>query len=156
MTAPALDKLIMDGERTVVAKGTWLDTEHPRISSMSLLDSIELSLRITGLIRGYWATWKINDNKLYLIDIFGAHDLIGNEPLFADWISGEISVSRGEVLMSYIDAISLRAESVTLKVENGIVLSETVVDNREYGRALAKEEEEFIEKLFVGLLDIPA
>lgn len=47
----------------------------------------------TSISRGYIATWKINDNKLYLVD-FKNHESkyenICNEKIFASWVSDDI------------------------------------------------------------------
>jgi hypothetical protein len=96
----------------------------------------------TGCWRGYFGTWEIKDNTLFLIGLNAQVDqgrevgidylFPGQTHVFAEWFSGEIRVPRGRML-EYIHAgyETIYEKDMFLKFEKGILKSRRVVDNRE-------------------------
>jgi hypothetical protein len=102
----------------------------------------------TGLWRGYVATWKIEAETLYLVDleawlgdISGAGPLTqaGIEILFpdfpgqvaADWYSGVLRTQVGELLQYvHMGYESIYEQELLLTVENGRLLGTERVDHR--------------------------
>ena len=108
MTVQFRDGLTINGERTSL----WfspLDKEHPRIvlRTKEEMDKILADIEAEGYLpmftgtccwNGYLASWVVKDGQLYLNDIIGKYRLADGPPLFAEWFTGEIKVSRnGEV-----------------------------------------------------------
>jgi hypothetical protein len=52
----------------------------------------------TACWRNYVADWHIDRDRLYLERITGIYCLEGAEPLFADWVTEALRISRGELL----------------------------------------------------------
>lgn len=103
--------------------------------------------------RGYQGIWEISSNKLFLIGLEGTeylyehsepklhdgtkvtiHTLFPNadEKVFADWYSGEIRCPQGEEIR-YVHAgyESPYERNMLIQIENGIVVSEQVIENLE-------------------------
>ncbi len=57
---------------------------HPKIKK----SENGLNVFSTACWRGYIGTWEITKNRLFLVKIEGIYEIIGNEPIFADWFSG--------------------------------------------------------------------
>lgn len=86
------------------------------------------SVRCTSLHRGYFGTWEIKDNQLYLIGLldacnhpFDAEALFDGRrlPIRADWFTGRLDVDRGELLASGGGWSSIYARRLFLYIENG-------------------------------------
>lgn len=99
--------------------------------------------RCTANWRGYVATWKIENENLYLIKlvegscdpnarnidisiIFPSQDL----PIKATWFSGTLRIPQGKML-SYIHMgyESIYENDLIITIENGKVINEQIVDN---------------------------
>ncbi len=104
----------------------------------------------TGLWRGYLATWQIEADLLYLVDLEAwLGDISGEGPLtpagmnilfpdapgpmLADWYSGVLRVQMGE-LVQYVHMgyQSVYEQELLLTVENGRVVGKEVIDNRNH------------------------
>lgn len=96
----------------------------------------------TANYRGYFGKWEVRDNKLYLIDLDANvagtkgveldYFFPGQSEVFAEWFSGEVELELGEIL-EYVHAGfgSVFEKEIHLFFENGILISESEVDNRE-------------------------
>jgi hypothetical protein len=103
----------------------------------------------TACYRGYCATWKLFEGKIYLIDIespsqkrnrkgndsdepiSAMHKLFpGQSEVFADWVKGTLKIQSGE-LLEYIHMgyESIYETNIYLKFENGVLIEEKTVDN---------------------------
>lgn len=92
----------------------------------------------TACWRGYIASWKIEENKLYLTGIDTENENLKMEklfpgrqaPIFADWYTGELRIPKGEMLQ-YVHMFyqSTFESDLFLLVDNGIVLKEWAVQN---------------------------
>ena len=104
---------------------------------------------LTGLWRGYIATWKIEGGALYLVEIdswicdesqnnkcrradlkelFGAKYRDGKAE--ADWYSGELKLPVGKMLRSvWSEYSSIYEKEIILKVESGKVVGKELIDN---------------------------
>ena len=96
----------------------------------------------TANYRGYFGKWEVRDNKLYLIDLDANvagtkgveldYFFPGQTEVFADWFCGEIELQLGEILeYVHLGFDSVFEKEIHLCFENGILISESVVDNRE-------------------------
>jgi tetratricopeptide (TPR) repeat protein len=85
----------------------------------------------TGCGRGYIGTWEIKDGRFFLVGIRGIYELLGEEPIFADWFTGVLRIPRGEVL-NYVhgDFLSVYEAEVRVSIDRGVVVKTRVVDNR--------------------------
>ena len=138
MTAQISEKLVYEG-RMVAMTFCPPVPKHLRITEYS---DKEVDDRIgkkifpdiifsTACWRKYIGTWEIKEGRLYLIDIFGRLKLDGEEPLFADWFTGELRVPQGE-LLQYVHAGfgSVYEEEILMKIEKGLVIDTKIMNNR--------------------------
>ncbi len=90
-----------------------------------------LILYSTACWRRYIGTWEIKDGRLYLINIIGKFKLIGDDPLFVDWFSGEIKIPLGDML-KYVHQgfFSVFEKERIVSIEKGIVKEVKEIDNR--------------------------
>ncbi|MDO8312890.1 MAG: hypothetical protein Q7T25_13220 [Sideroxyarcus sp.] len=99
--------------------------EHPRIRR---LNEEEASASYPGAFstachRSFLASWAIKDGKLYLIDVIGIYNLIGDELLFADWYSGTLEVQAGKMIRHPRVGYDSRHErEFEIEVKNGVVI----------------------------------
>lgn len=100
------------------------------------LGSLNTSMRM----RSYYATWLIEDKKLYLIGFYGENffsrkefsieDLFpgSNGKVFAEWFSGKLSIRYGnEVGPFLVDFINYE-HYTTFEIQKGILMHEIVIE----------------------------
>jgi len=110
MTAQQPEIIIIDGE------------ELEMTSNPSLHDKAEAGWSMdTSNYRGYVGEWEIVDNNLYLNRVVGGV-MKGKGPFFADWVSQELHVWKGN-LLHYVHAGygSVYEEDMFLSIDNGIL-----------------------------------
>lgn len=122
----------------------------------------------TACWRGYFGSWEIIDDKLYLIELNA--NIKGNiaielsylfpdeNKVFANWFSGEIKVPQGEML-EYVHAGygAIFEKDLILVVENGVLINEYVINNSvEYYERLMKtkklQRKETIRKIIFPII----
>ena len=108
---------------------------HPRVIHLNAEEvrRREASGRVSGgtmLWRGYIGTWEVRDGLFYLRSVRGCYQLLGEEPLFADWFTGVLRVPQGPVL-NYVNAhfSTVFALDVEILVECGVVRAFRVRSN---------------------------
>lgn len=97
----------------------------------------------TGNWRGYLGYWEIKkDGKLYLIKLTGGLKLKTKNPIFADWITGTLTISQGS---SYLN--KNLEESIVIKVKEGICQSVYLIETPK--KVVTYSAEELVD--FLGL-----
>jgi hypothetical protein len=125
MTAQAHERLILEGKETSMAFCPPLP-DHPRVIPT------ENRILSTGCWRGYIGTWELKDGKLYLVSIKGGYRLDGDAPLFADWVTAVLRIPEGEMLhYVHMGFGSVFEFENHIKIENGVVVQERRIDNRD-------------------------
>lgn len=132
------DKIIIEGtERSINADPLWryLWLEE----KTEYFDSEEKS---SACWRGYIARWTLRENRLFLLDIercpektkVNLEDLFGDEssaPLFANWYSGYLTISDGDVLFydprTYEE---IRESDIIYQVDSGKIVRQIRQDGR--------------------------
>jgi hypothetical protein len=147
MTAQMPDILIYNGEEHALFSNpleAFFGLEHPRPEFVS---------PHTANWRGYVATWEIKDGLFYLIGLeawltvvisemgrrrrvreVGLSDVFPDleQPILATWFTGKLHVPQGEMLFYiHMGYESLYERTLVLTVEQGRVVAEEVVDNRQ-------------------------
>ena len=135
MTAQIHERLILDGDETSMAFCPPLPEGHPRIYEPSREDTVsdesDFILENTACWRGYQGAWEIKDGRFYLVDLRGRLRLRGGEPILADWFSGVLRIPKGEMLQYvHMGFGSVFEQEVHIKIENGVVVTTRVIDNR--------------------------
>ena len=73
--------------------------------------------------KGCMGSWQIKDGQLYLTDLVGRLELLGDAPLAADWVSEKIRLVSGEIVkyvhMGYYSTFEYE---IVLKVRKGKVV----------------------------------
>lgn len=96
------------------------------------MDEYDEILCSTACWRGYQGIWWINDDRFYLARIEGKYEMLGKEPILADWFTGVLRIPRGKLLQYvHMGYGSVFEEELHIEVENGLVVRTTVLDNRE-------------------------
>jgi hypothetical protein len=136
MTAQVNEILFLEGEKTSMAFCPDLPRNHPRIIEAdpeedSLGEDLGFIVNSTACWRGYVGTWEIKEGRLFLVSLQGKYQLLGDEHLPAEWVSGVLRVPRGELLQGVNMGFgSVFEEEIHLKIEKGKVVSSRVIDNR--------------------------
>jgi len=104
----------------------------------------------TACYRGYFATWEINDGKIYLLDIEAPRPLSrkkqneskepvsamqklfpGQSNVFACWVNGMLKIQSGEIIEYVHDGYeSVYETDIILGFENGVLIDEKIVSNK--------------------------
>lgn len=136
MTAQIPELLILNEEETSMTFCPSLPVGHPRVVEASTdpnerEEGDSFILYSTACWRQYRGTWEIKDGKFYLVSLQGRFRLLGEEPLLADWFTGVIRIPRGEMLQYvHMGFGSVFAQELHIKIEQGVVVNERVIDNR--------------------------
>ena len=94
----------------------------------------------TGCWRGYVGSWKIQDDKLFLIDLTGTNEqgetlrlssLFPNKAeVFANWFSGELRIPQGKIIkFVHGGFMSIYEKDIFLELKEGVIVGQKVVDN---------------------------
>lgn len=136
MTAQAHENLIYEGEETSMTSCPPLPAGHPRIVELTQQEAwarkdLPSVVTSTACWRGYVGSWEVRGGLLYLTRVVGRYEMLGDEPIFADWFSGVLSIPRGELLRYvHMGFGSVYEQNLYLKVEGGRVVESWTVDNR--------------------------
>ncbi|MBI6115998.1 hypothetical protein [Salegentibacter maritimus] len=99
----------------------------------------------TACWRGYFGTWELENDKLYLIDFEGdLEDLDGNiatrnlkdlfpgqKKVFADWFTGLIKIEMGKLLeYVHMGYASKYEQDLFLVFEDGVKVDEYLINNK--------------------------
>jgi hypothetical protein len=139
MTAQAHENLVYEGERTSMAACPPLPASHPRIVALSPQElrtrkDLPSVVGSTACWRGYIGSWEIREGRLYLTGVVGRYEMLGDEPVFAEWFSGVLRVPRGGLLQYvHMGYESVYERDLYLKIEGGAVVETWTVDNRKSG-----------------------
>jgi hypothetical protein len=134
MTAQSGETLFYKGEELRMAT-------EPLNQYLSEKSDIKFVCNFTSCWRGYYGTWEIIDNKLYLIQLeayiegYEKVDLNylfpGQNKVFANWFSGEIRIPQGERLhYVHMGYGTLYEKDLYLVFENGKLVNQYVLDNQ--------------------------
>jgi len=129
MTAQEPEILIFEGERMYMPTNPDLNGKADCGFGLS-----------TANYRGYIGAWEIVDSKLYLNEVKNGF-MKEKGPCFADWVSQELHVWKGN-LLRYIHAGygSTYEEDMFLSIENGILKCTVIESNVEKFKASALQE----------------
>lgn len=135
MTAQIREIIYYKGEKTVMAT-------EPLSSYLQSRKGICFNARSSACWRGYLGIWKINDKRLFLVKLKGYIDkdykeveleyiFSGKKEVFADWFSGKIRISQGELLQYvHMGYSSVFEKDLFLKFKDGVLIDEETIDNR--------------------------
>jgi hypothetical protein len=135
MTAQIREIIYYKGEKTVMAT-------EPLSSYLQSRKGICFNARSSACWRGYLGIWKINDKRLFLVKLNGYIDkdykeveleyiFSGKKEVFADWFSGKIRISQGELLQYvHMGYSSVFEKDLFLKFKDGVLIDEETIDNR--------------------------
>lgn len=148
-TPQAPDKLIYEGQTYELFSNPLESYYEGRKDKPRFFISPDPKHILTGLWRGYIATWKIEGGALYLVEIdswicdesqnnkcrradlkelFGAKYRDGK--VEADWYSDELKLPLGKMLRSvWLGYSSIYEKEIILKVESGKVVGKELIDN---------------------------
>ena len=95
MTHQLHENIIYEGKDVSMFSFPGFPEDHPRIIELTdkqIWAKGEARRVSSACWRGYIGSWEIKDGKLYLLNLERNYDLEGDEPLFAEWVTGELSV----------------------------------------------------------------
>jgi len=138
MTAQSMETIFIDGKKHFMASepfGQYL---------MSITEAPDFYPPNTACWRGYTGTWKIEDDRLYLVSLNGYIKTQEKEyqgidmnyffphqkSVFAEWFSGEIRIPEGKMVQYiHMGYESLYEKDLLLKIEKGIIVNRLIVEN---------------------------
>jgi hypothetical protein len=140
MTAQAREIIYIDGKEEQMAA-------EPLAQYLSTKEgSVKFAWPNTACWRGYYGTWKLEKNKLFLVSLsayiedankrpkkVGLEYLFpGENEVFASWFSGIIKIELGE-LLEYVHAgyASVYEKDRYLVFEDGVKVDEYTIDNKD-------------------------
>ena len=136
MTAQVHENLIYEGEEMTMMSCPPLPERHPRVIANGFPGEVVEKEGVPGIVfstacwRGYLGTWAITDGRLYLVKLQGRVEMVGDEPIFAVWVSGWLRVPRGGVLNHvHMGFQSVYERELFVKVEMGVVVETKTVEN---------------------------
>lgn len=125
------DKLIIEKD-TYEILSCFIPEKHQNIKALpkeeykSKYSKNREYYRNTACQRRYYATWKIENNKLFLINLIGEFELIDEKELFADWFTGTIIIgfsgldlTKNDIKMPYGHYYE---KTINIVIDRGIVL----------------------------------
>jgi hypothetical protein len=137
MTAQIKETLIYKGRKHGMAAEPLTRYLRKRYDLQVKLNSLG-----TACWRGYMGEWEVKGDKLYLINLKinlshetrkGVETLFpGHKEVFAEWFTGEIRVPTGDMLRYvHMGYASVFEKDLFLTFEEGILINERIVENRE-------------------------
>jgi len=102
--------------------------------------SIKFHTPHTALWRGYTGTWRLIEDKLYLVGIKAYLDeksivdlnylFPNHKEVFADWFTGEIKINLGKLIeYRHFGYASIYEKNIFLAFENGVLKSQRTHNN---------------------------
>lgn len=146
MTAQAFEKIVIDNN--------YYDLANEPLKGYLRENPKPFKISLTSLWRGYIGTWKIENNKLYLIDIEGSHVNGGNIGMdylfdntgaqFASWYSGKLNVPFGDIV-EYIHRghFSIYEKEYVYQVERGVIVNKKLFKHFDNESKTLVYEEDF-------------
>lgn len=128
MTAQFHEGLVLDGQRLSLACEPKIP-EHPRIKKVSEEEANVSNPFVfsTACWRNYMGSWKIEEGRFYLVGIIGIYELVGDEPLFAEWFSGTLRVPIGNMTeYVHMGYASKYERELFIDVKNGLVVQREI------------------------------
>ena len=134
MTAQIKELLLYKGKKI----GMATEPLEPYLQNRKDIDFL---FRSTACSRGYFGIWELRDKKLFIIKLKGCikdykevdlNYLFPNKnEVFADWFSGDIRIPQGKMLQYvHLGYKSIFEKDLLLKLEDGVLVDERVIDNR--------------------------
>lgn len=135
MTAQIGERIEIDGELQRLACCPPLPWSHHDLVEQS---SEEMQARYgnhmydsTACWRGYVASWRMCDERLYFVGCEGKYRYKGAKELFAHWVTEELRLPMGEMLhYLHMGFGSITDRDLFITVEKGLVVGRRCVDNR--------------------------
>lgn len=135
MTAQFGEKLIYKGEELIMFS-------EPLNQYLMTREDIRFMSPMTACWRGYFGTWEVKNNKLFLVDLdaftenreeVGLNYLFPeHEEVFANWFTGKVRIPTGELLeYEHMGYGSTYENEIILQFQNGILISEKEINNQE-------------------------
>ena len=122
MTAQWPDSIDYEGTRMSVGCDISL-RKHPRIRYVEGGEKNHFLTDSTACWKGCIGSWRITGGQLYLTELTGRIELIGEEPLAANWVSGKIRLVSGEIVKYvHMGYYSSYQHEIVLKLRKGRVV----------------------------------
>lgn len=93
MTQQAPDTIFYHGTLYHLFGDAWWPRDHTRIQA-GPPDTGHPVVGSTACYRGYVATWRILNDRLWLAHISGKWSLVDDAPILADWYSGRLILTQ--------------------------------------------------------------
>lgn len=134
MTVQIPELVIFEGEKTETLSFPSLPKNHPSIIKLNDIDirknirEVDSFIGSSACWRNYIGTWEIKDKQLYLVDLEGCYQIIDNNPIFANWMSGLMRVPRGKLLYCDRSGVKVYEQEIHLRIDQGKIVESTIID----------------------------
>ncbi len=136
MTHQLHENMIYEGNNVSMFSFPGFPENHPRIIELTdeqIWAKGEARRVSSACWRGYVGTWKIKDGRLYLLKLERDYELLGDEPLFADWVSEELTIIVEPVFEGLRAGLHGGEKIKKVKIKNGIVQDDAIIEqNSQY------------------------
>ena len=125
MSAQKPDKIIID-EKIYNVNYTYI------IPTDDILQIDEESIFTTACYRGYIATWQIENDKVYLVKVFGKYKMLIKEKIFASWLHTPLKINlTNEYLGHHISKpfCQISSKELFLNVSAGEIKNKELINN---------------------------
>jgi hypothetical protein len=137
-TPPLLELLEYNGEASPVSMSASFGATAPRSEKLWEMRIKENCSAHGGPIE----VWRISDGRLWLThfrrcggDVKLSEIFDGlNEPLMADWVTGDLSIERGKLLCYQVYGTDVRQTTIKFRVERGVIVQMTESNNDNHSR----------------------
>lgn len=119
MTQQQPEILIYQGSKGAMGFFPDMPNSHPRLHER---EEDEYIVGDTSCWRGYVGTWEIRDDRFYLVAISGKYEMVGDDPIFADWVRGSIVFGEGEELEDPNSFEPIHEKETVITIEEGLVV----------------------------------
>ena len=137
MTAQSREIIYIDGKEEQMAA-------EPLAFYLNKNPQIQFKFSSTACWRGYYGTWTLENDRLYLIELEGNIDgpddswnpvvlqylFPGQEKVFANWFSDIIKIEKGDLLeYVHMGYASKYERDLFLVFEDGVKVDEYLIEN---------------------------
>lgn len=130
MTTQIDDSVVIDGGDAVSCSGPVILESHPRIYKLSENEDNPLS-GFSACWRAFIVEWEIKNNKLYLSKLIGKYQVLGEGAIFADWFTGTLRATKGEILVyGPNNTWNIYEFNIKIIIEQGVIIENHTIDNR--------------------------
>lgn len=126
MTTQIGDRILIDNIEYAISNRSWLMIPDEFVEKGPYVLQ-------TNNYRGWYANWKLINNKIFLTDVHGCFKKLFKERQFAKWLNVMIEIFiEGNQNIDFSDDLESKVIQLQLIIKNGIVVDRIYVNKKKY------------------------